>query len=576
MIFSQEKKKSIPVQDIQFFGVERASEKNVAKWFSLEKGDPFHPDELHQKCVSLLKGYVADGMPYTSIDSVTYKIFPDSSAAHIRIYIREGKNLDTGAINISGLNEAESEKILDGFYTKSGREFQPDKLERDLDESLTTFEKAGYPFIKYDLQSLSIDSVSERTDEIDLTYKAAKGPRLIVEEINIIGNDVTKDNVILREIRIKQGDVFDHDKVEKIPARLMKLGYFRHVGRPTVFLAEGELGGLLINVEEGNTSSFDGVVGYTPGTDEESGYFTGLININLGNLFGTGRSLLAHWQKRDKASQDMMFHYLEPWVAGWPVHLGGGFEQLIQDSTYIQREHGLDVTLPLVESFSVIGDVKRTAILPDSMGSYQLGIPRSETTSASIGIQYDSRDDLLNPQSGIFYFTSMENGAKRNISPEEIIETYNLDKKVDNKRYALDLDFYIPTFRRQLVALSFHGRRITSSEAFIPVPDQYRLGGTRSLRGYREDQFRGSTIAWSNLEYRYILGPRSRAFVFCDVGYYYADNSTGLSEDYKIGYGFGVRLETGLGIMGIDYGLAYGEKTGLMSGLLHVGLVNEF
>jgi outer membrane protein assembly factor BamA len=126
------------------------------------------------------------------------------------------------------------------------------------------------------------------------------------------------------------------------------------------------------------------------------------------------------------------------------------------------------------------------------------------------------------------------------------------------------------------LALSFHGRRISSSEKFIPIPDQYRLGGTRSLRGYREDQFRGSTIAWSNMEYRYILGPRSRAFVFCDVGYYHAENSNGVSEDLKIGYGFGVRLETGLGIMGIDYGLAYGEKTGLMSGLLHVGLVNEF
>jgi outer membrane translocation and assembly module TamA len=64
--------------------------------------------------------------------------------------------------------------------------------------------------------------------------------------------------------------------------------------------------------------------------------------------------------------------------------------------------------------------------------------------------------------------------------------------------------------------------------------------------------------------------------VFCDVGYYYGDNPSGLVEDFKIGYGFGVRLETGLGIMGIDYGLAYGEKQGLMSGLLHVGLVNEF
>lgn len=573
---AQQSMKTVPIQDIEFFGVEQASQRTVEKWFSLQKGDAFDPDVLHEKCLSLLNGYAAANMPYTSIDSLTYRIAPDSSGAVVRVYIQEGKKIEIGNIELSGLPEKEAESILDDFYTKPAKSFQTDRLERDLYESLTTFEKAGFPFIKYDLQSIKLDSVSQTTDHIGLAFRAAKGPKLVLKEIQIIGNEVTKDEVILREIRINEGDLYDYNKVAKIPARLMKLGYFRRVAEPTVFLAEGDQGGLLINVEEGNTSSFDGVVGYTPGTGEDTGYFTGLINISLGNLFGTGRSFLAHWQKRDKFSQDMKFHYREPWVAGLPVHLGGGFSQLIQDSTYIEREYGLDATLPLVEGFSVIGDVQRMAILPDSLGSYMLGIPRSQTLSASIGIQYDSRDDLLNPGRGIYYFTSVETGAKNNLGPQEILESYNLDDKVNNRRFVIDIDFFIPTFNRQVLALALHGRQITSSEEFIPITDQYRLGGTRSLRGYREDQFRGANVAWTNIEYRYVLGARSRAFIFCDLGYYYADNPAGVSEDFKIGYGFGIRLETGLGIMGIDYGLAYGEKQGLMSGLLHVGLVNEF
>lgn len=574
--FAQESSKRIPVDKIEFFGNDRVSKKSLQKWFDITEGAAFDPDILYQRCQALLQGYASEGMPYTHIDSVIFAIAPDSSAAFIQVYIQEGKVLETGDIELLGLEQEEADQITHSFYTKSGRAFQTDKFERDIDESLTLFEKQGYPFVKYDLHAVTLDSLSPSTEQIDLTLRASKGPRLVIKEIQIAGNSVTKEKVILREIRIREGDIYDHKKVAKIAPRLLKLGYFRKVGEPDVFWTKGDEGGLLITVEEGNTSSFDGVVGYTPGTDEEKGYFTGLINIHLGNLFGTGRAFTAHWQKRDRFSQDMMFHYREPWVAGFPAHIGIGFNQLIQDSTYIQRDFGLDLLLPLVESFSLLGDVKKTSILPDSLGSHMLGIPKSETVSASIGIQYDSRDDLLNPRSGIYYFTSVETGAKKNVGPEKIIKEYNLDEKVNNRRLVFDVDFFIPTFRRQLLALSFNGRQIKSSEEFIPVPDQYRLGGTLSLRGYREDQFRGTTIAWTNLEYRYVLGPRSRAFIFCDIGYFYAKNPNATNEDFKIGYGFGVRLETGLGIMGIDYGLAYGEKQGLMSGLLHVGLVNEF
>jgi hypothetical protein len=78
-----------------------------------------------------------------------------------------------------------------------------------------------------------------------------------------------------------------------------------------------------------------------------------------------------------------------------------------------------------------------------------------------------------------------------------------------------------------------------------------------------------------NLEYRYLLGRRSRVFVFGDGGYFArpADPEEKI-EDYKVSYGFGFRLETRLGIMGVDYGL--GEGSGLLGGLIHVGLINEF
>lgn len=571
---AQAGKKSVPIKNIQFYGVHQVSKTTVRKWFGLKKNTPFNADELHQHAISLLQAYAGNGRPFTQIDSLHYYIPPDSSAANIFVYLAEGEKIKAGDMLFNGLDEAELKKLQEQLTTRRNRPINVSKIERDIDDAITGFEKQGRPFAKIDLTGIAYDSLQK--NNLNIKWKASPGPKLIIKEIQIAGNELTKKKVILRELGIKEGDVYDYAKTTQIPDRLMKLGFFRRVDPAQVFLANDDEGGLLITVEEGNTSKFDGVVGYTPGVANEKGYFTGLVDISIGNLFGTGRSLQAHWQKKDKASQDMLFHYREPWVGGLPLHVGGGFQQLIQDTTYIQRDFGMDIMLPLVENFSVVADVKKMSILPDSLGSYQLGIPKSETVSASIGIQYDSRDDLLNPGRGIYYFTSVQTGAKHNIGPDALIKAHNLEQKVNNKRIAIDVELYLPTLRRQLLSLALHGRQIKSSEAFIPITDQYRLGGAKSLRGYREDQFRGSSIVWTNMEYRYLLGPRSRAFVFLDAGYYNAVNPTGPSEAYKIGYGFGFRLETGLGIMGIDYGLAYGEKQGIVGGLLHVGLVNEF
>jgi len=574
--YSQIPAKQPVVKSVDIYGAEKASVADVKTWLNLDKNKLFRSEDLHTQCSSLLRGYAKIGLPYARIDSLLYAISSDSSSVAVQIYLNEGAQMSTGGIQFTGMSDEESRLLQDRFNSKPGKLVDVPRLEQDLGDALNFYEKKSFPFIKFDVDGIQIDTTSATNGRFNYRFKMIKGPQLIIKEIQIIGNEVTQKKVILREIRIKEGEFYNYYRVSRIQSRLMKLGYFYRVEPPQVFLATEQEGGLLLRVQEGNSSRFDGVVGYSPGTGEEKGYFTGLIDISLGNLFGSGRSLMAHWQKRDRASQDLMFRYREPWIAGYPVHLGFGFQQLIQDSTYIQRDYGLDAELPLLDNFSVLGSIKNNSILPDSMGSYFLGIPKSKTVVLGIGLVYDSRDDLLNPQHGIYYSTSVESGQKSNLGPEEIFQQYSFDKKVSNKRYFIDMDLFLSTFRRQLISFSIHGRQMLSSEKFIPLPDQFRLGGTKSLRGYREDQFRGSVVAWTNTEYRYILGSRSRAFVFCDVGYYFNETAAGKNESLKIGYGFGVRLETALGIMGIDYGLAYGEKQGLMSGLLHVGVVNEF
>ncbi|HOY45226.1 MAG TPA: BamA/TamA family outer membrane protein [bacterium] len=565
--------RTIPVTGITIHGARTLGEEEVRAEFGLKRGDPFVAADLQLRGRRLLESLAAAGYWYARLDSIVYRVAADSSGAELRLYLDEGRELRMGGVELAGLDSISTRRLVQRFTTRPGGRLDGAELEEDLDDALLQMDREGHPFARLELQELRLDSLDSARDGLQLRYSAAPGPRLILREIQLAGNTLTRPGVILREIRIKPGERYSQQKVERIVGRLMRLGYFKKVEEPILFYTSGNEGGLLLRVEEGQSSRFDGVVGYSPASGDEKGYFTGLVDISLGNLLGTGRALSAHWQKKDRRTQDISLRYREPWLAGWPLHVGGGFSQLIQDTTYVQRDLSLEVEIPLLDQLSIQAQAGRTEILPDSIGSYKFGLLRSRTLNAAIGIEYDSRDDLLNPRQGVYYATTYQSGRKENLGPQPLL-TGEVKRKTGTRRITLDLEFYTPLFQRQIVALGLHGRQFVSGETIVPVSDQFRLGGARTLRGFSEDQFRGSSVAWLNCEYRYWLGRRSRTFLFADYGYYSAQRASGKLQEFKLGYGLGFRLETGLGIMSLDYGLGHGDD--LLGGKIHVGLINEF
>ena len=561
------------VRRVTIHGDGGAEEPEIRRVFGLEAGARFTVDDLQRRGRELLQYLAAAGYLYARIDSMRYQITADSSSAEVALYLAAGRPVRTGQIELSGLDSAQTRQLKERFNTRPGGPLDAERLAGDLDDALLQMDKEGYPFARFELGALRLDSLDASHDALNMHWRTTRGPRLILREIQISGNQLTKPAVILREIRIKPGEAYSQQKVERIPARLMKLGYFKRVEEPLLFYSAGDQGGLLLTVEEGQSSRFDGVLGYTPGNAGGQGYFTGLVDISLGNLLGTGRQMRAHWQKKDRQTQDISLFYREPWLAGLPLHVGGGFAQLIQDTTYVQRNLSLEMALPLLENLTILAQINRSHIVPDSLGSYRFGLLRSSELNGAIGLEYDSRDDRINPRQGLFYATTYQSGRKQNLGPEALL-TPEVQRTADTKRITLDLEFYTQPFKRQILAWMLHGRQIRSSEPVIPVTDQFRLGGAQSLRGYREDQFRGSAVAWTSLEYRYWMGRRSRTFIFADYGYFSAATTGGQIENFKLGYGIGFRLETGLGVMGLDYGLGRGDD--LFAGKVHVGLINEF
>ena len=66
-------------------------------------------------------------------------------------------------------------------------------------------------------------------DTIELTIKIFEGERILVERINILGNDITSESVIRSELELDEGDPFDKVKLSKSIANLKSRNIFRDV-----------------------------------------------------------------------------------------------------------------------------------------------------------------------------------------------------------------------------------------------------------------------------------------------------------------------------------------------------------
>jgi outer membrane protein insertion porin family len=452
-----------------------------------------------------------------------------------------------------------------------------DKLQQRLTERLEDFAKRGYP-----LAYFYIDSVAMATNENDealakLYLHFDSGPAVRIDSIVIRGNKLTKRAVLVRELPIRAGDLFNFDKVQSIPERLRRLGYLQSVALPQLALDAAGRYLLDIAVVEGNSNWLNGVAGYNPGEGTQKGFVSGLIDVKFGNLLGSGRQINARWEKRNRETQELALRYREPWVAGYPVHLSGGFQQLIQDTSYVERRWEFAAELPLGQNFTASGHVARESISPDSLARIRFNLPRSSVTSVGATLRYDSTDDPINPRRGVFYTTTVETGRK---TTDQVIGVEG--KKFSRDKILVDLHWLLPTFGPQVLSLAVHGREVKSNAPpAILVTDQFRFGGATTLRGYREEQFRGARVAWSNVEYRYLLSRRTRAFLFVDAGYYSGfeyvnalSPQLGQVENNVFAWGLGARIDTPLGIVGVDYGL--GEGDALTNGKVHVSLVNSF
>jgi outer membrane protein insertion porin family len=228
----------------------------------------------------------------------------------------------------------------------------------------------------------------------------------------------------------------------------------------------------------------------------------------------------------------------------------------------------------LSTSFNAFLNFSWQEVIPDSSASRLLRMTANTISNGELGIEFDTRDYPVNPRSGLRYLASFAYGLKENSGPDYVIKEDSLSRREGIKKLRINLDYYIGLWKNQVLAFKMYGSYIQGDKNQLQLSDHIWFGGFGTVRGYREDQFHGTTVSWLNLEYRFIVGRNSRVFLFNDWGFFQYDDIVGLKKDIVGGFGIGIRFDSPLGIMGVDYGLGQGDT--FSTGKIYFGIINTF
>ncbi|WP_228350622.1 BamA/OMP85 family outer membrane protein [Rhodocaloribacter litoris] len=530
-------------------------------------------DSLDAVTARVLGHLRRDGHYFADLDTVRVDTTTHPPAVHV--HVRPGPRVVVGRVRLLGMTVFDSLDVRDRMDTRPGRPLDPARLEADLQVILRRYEAEGFPLAQIHVREVTL--LPGDPPRLGLTLQVDEGKTLVLDRVELPGAERTRPGYAARVAGVAPGAPLVAYDPELIRQRLLETGFFEEVGPPELVMEPGGQMVLRLPVKEAAPGAFDLVLGYLPATGTGGrGSLVGNGHLLLRNLFGAGRVLSLRLNRLPGQVSSVDVRMADPFLFGLPFSGEGRFEGLQQDSTYGKQRYQLELGYRFGAGLTAFVTVSRENTSPGQAGlrlrDGRQRIPRAEALFAGFGVRFQRVDRPVNPRRGLVVETNFERGRKQRTATVLTAEgdTTREGTSLRQERLRLHTRFYLPTFRRQVLAFGGEAAVLVSNR--FDESDLFRFGGATSLRGYDEERFRGRFVARTFVEYRYQIDRLSYAYLFFDLGYVDTPAVIGLAASRGVhpGYGLGIQFSTALGLVNASY--AINSEDGPTDGRVHVGL----
>ncbi|MEX0780475.1 MAG: BamA/TamA family outer membrane protein [Balneolales bacterium] len=512
----------------------------------------------------ILETFSEEGYFSGRIDSLTTK------SNDLHIYTTRGYRfiLSTFDINYAGSLET-TEKYPPRL--KSGAFYSQNAVELEINRIIKHYESLGFPLISVEIEKFVTDP-SNNSVHIDLCVNTNGRMRAA----GIKTSKLERNTLVYLEKAsgVRNEDIITPELMLVARRNLENTGLFEYVSEPDI-LVRGDENFLYFDLNERSTNAFDVLIGYVPQQDGDNTIVgTGKIRVRNALWQGSTLDLAFERLRQDVTSLDMALN--RNWIMDIPLGMGGSFNFLQQDSSYQVRNLKVNSSWYLSSALEISVSLRRESTSANANPELPVRVLNGNATLAGVGLHYSNVDNRVSPTTGIELLMNLETGVKRTTDSRSI--QYTPNKNLGQQEVNLRVRPYFNPFFRQVVALSLNGFYKESPE--FTESDLFRFGGTKSIRGYREDQFYASRFAWGDLEYRYLLDEASYGFLFGAYGMYHRPqlitepDLLNQTSGNLYSWGFGFSYSTPIGFMQFTYALSPEES--FTNGKIHFGITKDW
>ncbi len=435
---------------------------------------------------------------------------------------------------------------------EEGAYFDRSVVRDDLNVLTEMYADFGFAFAQADVDLNKNDA--DKT--IDVTYVMNKGRRVFVRRVLIEGNDKTRDNVIRREMRLADGDLFNGTRLRRSNERLDRLDYFEKIDIETVPTENPTEVDIKVKVKDKNTGAISVGAGYST---YDSVFFGGSIEER--NLFGKGYHAKFQGMLSGTSSR---------------------FVLTLMNPRF--NDSNLTTSLSLYDMYKSYDDYSKETI----GGKLTFGYPLGEYTLLSWGYRLDRyrvyntnlyASSVISQSAGTYWSSSVTLEADRDTTDSSTRPTRGT-KNTISLEYAGGIVGGDDSLIRPMVTSNyfhplpfewvFHWRGsagvLLDNGGDIPVFERFYLGGIENVRGYEQNKISprdprtgerigGLAMFYTNFEAIYPISKSNGIWglFFFDAGNSWREISDACFDLYK-SVGAGLRWYSPMGLIRVEYG----------------------
>jgi len=571
--------KAVRVRAVKIVGAVQLPESRIRRQMLTQRRSIFSrrlliPETLAQDVAAIRNLYRDQGFLHVRVAEPKIQLASNGASAVVELTLDEGPRFIVSELSFPELADYSPALLQAHSELTPGAVFSRSRMLTAESNLRAALDRDGYPDARIHARSTIGDTRVAVAFEIEL------GSRKRVGNIVFAGNHLTRSRIIRRQLSLQPGELISHGKILTSQHQLYKLGIFRNVTisyRPMPGADDPELQELEVRVEEAKPLGMRFGLGY----DSEGG---GRFNFSITDENVGGRNRLVGFQgqvssilKRAQivAKEPLLFGHRVPGLLNlsWEDREEVGF-------SVIRRAAALRIDRELGPRWSLYGRYGfqrvdlRDVIDPSAVFEQKL----ENLSLGDVGVLFarDTRDDPLRTTRGTYLALS------------QVVYTNVLASDADFTKTRVAGSYHTSFNNGISLAASVRlGLSVPfGSTTAVPLSERFFAGGDSTLRGFPRDEagpkgekgqpIGGELLVLINEEFGFPLWKQLRGVLFYDLGNVFAEPRDFAVSELRNVLGLGIRFESPIGPLRIEYGRKLDREPGESRGELFFSIGAAF